>query len=236
MKHIFFLMFFSFSAWASGPESFDHLLAYKSKNPPSVHPLVENMIVESNNKASAYYSYNNKGQLLRSDYTREGAKDGYTLYHYKNDVLYGQTLYNQNGEMVERLFFTWDEQGRMTRYEMQNSKNEVEMYWLFRYNAKGLLSGKRMAENKVSESFVIEYQSNGNYIQKVYSGNTEKLAEIHYIFENQRLKQRKQFATGGNRQVDYIYNSKGQLIQMIFSASDNSSILKKIKTHVLQYS
>lgn len=238
-KTILFLciMLFSFSIWASGPESFDHLLSYKSKNPPVSHPLVENMIVDSTNKASAHYSYNQQGQLVRSDYTSEGEKDGYTLYHYKNGVLLGQTLYNRNQEVVEKLFFTWNEQGQITRYEMQDPQGKVEMYWLFRYNARGLVSGKRMAENKVSESFVLEYQSNGNYIQKVYSANAEKLAEIHYIFENKKLKQKKQVSTGGKRQVDYIYNSQGHLIQMIFSSSNSENpSLKKIKTHVLKYS
>lgn len=236
---LFFLFLFSSFCtflFAAGAESFDHLSIYKTNSPPSAHPVKETMMINSAIKATASYSYNSKNQLARCDYFRDGKQDGYTLYHYNEKGLNSQILYNQAGKIVEQIFFEVDDKDRVTRYEIRNEKNKLLLHWVFRYNNKGLTSGKRIVDKKVSESFVIDYQKNGDYVQKIYSENNERHGEIYYFFKDGKLFQRKQSLPTGKRQVDYVYNTKGQLTQMIFSASgEKDSVLKKVKVHLLEY-
>lgn len=231
-----FLVFPFYFLHASGPETFDHMTIFKSKHPPVHHPSKEEMLIDNKLKASALYFYNTQNQLVKTEYLNAGAKDGYTIYNYNVNGLQSELLYNNAGNLVEKLVYILDKQGNILRYDIYNGKGELKLTWIFDYNKGKLIEGRRVADKKVSESFSVEYGKDGNKVQNVFSDN-EKMGEILYLYQGNKLKQRRQSFPNTNRQVDYFYNSQGQLTEMRFSSSEkNTANFKQVKTHVLKYS
>jgi len=237
MKKLILLLFLTIlTPLLAGPERHDHLGRYKKNNVKQIGPKQE--LVYKNGKlvASANYSYNNKNQLIKINYSRVNKSNGYTTLTYNHLGLIKENTYDNSGVINEEVVYKLNKKGFVIAYNVTDYQMNQNILWTFKYNNKmdRVISGKRLIEKKLSESFSIKNKGNGNFVRVLFNYKHERSGFIENIYYDQRLVKRIRFSNTGMREIHYIYSKFGKLTSMKFYLHEKDKKLL-MKEHILKY-
>jgi len=228
-------IFFPVYLFASGPEKYDHMQIYKNQKVTKSGPSHE-IAYDNDGKqiARATYKYNKQGQLIESLYSKENKSDGRSEYTYKKSVLKEETLYSAKDSVIEKVVYSYNKLNNMRMYSVKDGLGKEVLRWSFKYSRKKLTGGKRVINKQLTEKFTVRYHKNGKVVRDIFSSTGEKMGTILAHWSGNKLTNRTKDDTTGVYKIDYRYNNKQQLVEMIFFNTVKGK-LELAKTHKFSY-
>lgn len=220
-------------ALVAGPEIYDPLEAYKKPNTLVSRPVTETM-TQGTTSETAKFRYEN-GILVRVEYfAAKNAPAGHVVYAYDKGVLAREQLFDAAGAVTEDIRYEYTK-GRLMKALIYDVRGNANIEWHYGYDKEGkLISGRRLIDKKVTESFKIIPAAQGT-TQQIYNAKGELTAQVEAVFENGLLRQRVKTGLTGTRFAEYRYNEKRQLTEIIYheTVRGEKTLVKK---HQFDYS
>lgn len=199
---------------AAGPEIYDPLEIYKKANNLGSRPTSET-VTQGTNAELARFKYEN-GLLVRADYFGlKNTPTGHTLYIYEKSVLVTEQLFDASGTLAEEIRYQY-RKDRLEKTLIHDVRGGARIEWHYGYDKSGkLVSGRRIIEKKVTESFKLVPGETG-MVQQIYNAKGELTSRVDSLYENGLLRQRVKTGLTGTRFAEYRYNEKQQLVEIIY--------------------
>ncbi len=231
--------FFIVSPLLAGPEKYDPLEAYKLTEVEKTGPAREVVLdMDGNQIAEAMYTYNEKGQLVESNFLNGNEPDGSHEYLYDEKGLASEKLYNTRKKLVEEVVYTRDKQGRIIRYSVLDDKGKEIIVWKFEYKNDKLVAGKRYVNDEITEYFLQEQLTPSETMQYIYADDDETVGSIKITYRDNRVVSRFKTDLTGTYEIRYLYSEDGNLNAMEFYSKTNDEMeteMKLQKTHRFFY-
>lgn len=220
---------------AAGPETYDHMAAYKGFAAAESAPVSETVKAGgSEDEATARYTYNKKGLLTEAAYFINGRADGRSAYRYRDGRLVTETTYDRNGRVTERLKYSYNNEGKLSEYSLSDTGGNIIMRWVYRYRGGLLAEGRRYFENRLTEHFTVSQINSKHQRRILYSPEGKQIGVIDRYYRDGRLVKRIKSSKFLKRRVDYIYKNKR--LQKIRFYESTESEKRTVKVHTLKYS
>ncbi len=242
MKQIF-LSFIVALPLLAGPESFDHLAAWKYPEAMIVPdktnakgPVSETVLVNGKEVASATYTYNAANRLTQATYSENGLNAGKSIFSYAEGKLVTEKIYDADNAVAETVLYDYDKSGKLVSYQVK-AEGSADISWNFKYTAQGLVSGKKIEAKQSAESFIIERTNPNHILQQIFipqSSHNELAGTIVFEYRDGRLAKR--IRTLGETRSEIVYRYENdRLVKMEFYSSAGAEPLRLIKSHLLKY-
>ena len=223
---LYFLSLFSSllllcSVTHASPESFDPLDAYKQLEVPEKGPLKLNVrFLKTQENATAEMTYNDKNQIERVDFSKDGSDEGFSTFHYGPHGILEEKIFDTNQEIMETVFYLYSSNGTLEGYKVLNKDGKEIIRWEYRYHKGRLYSGIRTIQETVTEKFYMRQLSENQILQSIFDDTGEKAAEITLSYEEGKILSR-EFNSAMKRKVEYKYNESGKLAEVLTSEEIN---------------
>lgn len=219
--------FFLAAPLFAGPEKHDPMGQFKLSKVEEQGPSREVVLdKEGNQVAEAKYIYNEKGQLVESQFISAGNPDGKNEFIYNEKGLASEKLYNKQNKVVEELVYTLDKSGQVTAFVVLDEKGKEIIEWKFEYKEGKLVSGKRFIEKEVTEYFTQEAVSENEIIQHIFADDNETVGFIKITLNDDLVVSRFKNDLTGKYEIKYKYSESGKLMTMEFYSLKEKSNLE----------
>lgn len=193
-----------------------------------------NIISESsfNNDSTIYseikYSYNSQNkQTEKHTYDKEGELKNMIKQNYDDTGNNIEIIsYDKKMEVERKTVYKYDKDNRLVEHLNYNKFGKSILKRLLTYNVNGLFAEeKRFLQGNYKNKVLFTYNDNSDLIKKKYYSNTGDLKD-NYTYEYNSNRQKTTFSEldVNNKTIIqrvYNYDTRGNLIEVIYRNSDN---------------
>lgn len=223
----------AFGAVSAGPEIYDPLEVYKKANSATERPATET-VVAGKITERARFTYQN-GLLVRTEFlTAKNEPAGHSVFEYENSQLKREQLFDAAGNLTEEIQYKY-RAGRLEKSLVHDVRGNAKIEWQYLYDKAGnLVGGKRLLAGKLTESFKL-VSTPGSSTQNIYNAKGELTSKVESVYESGLLQSRMKTGLVGARFAQYRYNTKKQLIEIIYHDTVKGEKVL-VKKHQFDYS
>ena len=170
----------------AGPEKYDHMDQYKIDGPISEVGPAEQVVggAKGSVDGRANYTYNNKGQLIQSEYFINDKQDGKSIYQYDEKGLTKEVLFDAKGKTREKIIYKRNTRKEITSYVVYDENDKEVLTWQFSYQNGQVAGGRRIIDKEITEVFKVEIRSKNISVQHIFTTGGEKVGSVTTFKKN----------------------------------------------------